>query len=651
MQHLKTTHPVVRAAFGITALVLIAFLANWLISLTSFGTKGADFTEDKVHTLSKGTKSILSKLDAPVTIRYYASRKNEALPRETKLFIRRIDDILKEYVNLSNGKMRVENLDPQPDTDAEDSANLDGIQTQNINQYENVSLGLAISCLDQTTRLNIDPFDTQSLDEQETMFEYNLSRAVGEVTAVKKPVIGVMSALNLKPSPAMMPGQQGNPGWVMMQQLGQTYEIRDLEIAATEIPDDVNVLLLVHPAGISADTEFAIDQFILRGGTLIACLDAYSFEAAASAGGNPMFGGGGGTPVSSTLPTLLPAWNINFENTQTLADAKYRTILQGNRPGYAILSLPKESMPDKSDVITKNLNDLFFVLPGAITNQGNNGLASSSLVKSSTQAGLVDAMEASQFSSNIAISNRRAYDLVTRLTGRFKTAFPDGKPGEKKEEESKPAEGEKKPEGEEKKSDQAKPEESKWLKEGKADSSVFIIADTDAFSNQGAYRIQNMGGMQAAMPYNGNSVLLLNIIDQAASSADLIGARSRASIRRPFTLIREMEAAAESTTQDKQQELQAKLKAAQDRLAKIAADRNNSRDVRLAPELEAEEKKFREEVTETNRQIRDLYKDLKRDKDALSARIIALNLMGMPGIILLSGLAVAFSRRRSSRAR
>ncbi|MFM2220556.1 MAG: hypothetical protein RLZZ553_304 [Verrucomicrobiota bacterium] len=651
MQHLKTTHPVVRAAFGITALVLIAFLANWLISLTSFGTKGADFTEDKVHTLSKGTKSILSKLDAPVTIRYYASRKNEALPRETKLFIRRIDDILKEYVNLSNGKMRVENLDPQPDTDAEDSANLDGIQTQNINQYENVSLGLAISCLDQTTRLNIDPFDTQSLDEQETMFEYNLSRAVGEVTAVKKPVIGVMSALNLKPSPAMMPGQQGNPGWVMMQQLGQTYEIRDLEIAATEIPDDVNVLLLVHPAGISADTEFAIDQFILRGGTLIACLDAYSFEAAASAGGNPMFGGGGGTPVASTLPTLLPAWNINFENTQTLADAKYRTILQGNRPGYAILSLPKESMPDKSDVITKNLNDLFFVLPGAITNQGNNGLASSSLVKSSTQAGLVDAMEASQFSSNIAISNRRAYDLVTRLTGRFKTAFPDGKPGEKKEEESKPAEGEKKPEGEEKKSDQAKPEESKWLKEGKADSSVFIIADTDAFSNQGAYRIQNMGGMQAAMPYNGNSVLLLNIIDQAASSADLIGARSRASIRRPFTLIREMEAAAESTTQDKQQELQAKLKAAQDRLAKIAADRNNSRDVRLAPELEAEEKKFREEVTETNRQIRDLYKDLKRDKDALSARIIALNLMGMPGIILLSGLAVAFSRRRSSRAR
>lgn len=644
MNHPKTTHPVVRAALGIAALVLIAFLANWLISLTSFGTKGADFTEDRVHTLSKGTKSILSKLDAPITIRYYASRKNEALPRETKLFIRRVDDILKEYVNLSNGKMRVENLDPQPDTDAEDSANLDGIQTQNINQYENVSLGLAISCLDQTSRINIDPFDTQALDEQETMFEYNLSRAVGEVSAVKKPVVGVMTALNLKPSPAMMPGQQGNPGWVILQQLGQTYEIRDVDMAAQEIPSDVNVLLLVHPAGISKETEFAIDQFILRGGTLIACLDAYSFEAAATAGGNPMFGGGGGgTPVSSTLPTLLPAWNINFESTQTLADAKYRTVLQGNRPGYAILSLPKEAMPEKTDVITKNLNDLFFVLPGAITNQGNNGLSASTLLRSSVQAGLVDAMEASQFGSNLSITNRRSYELVTRLTGRFKTAFPDGKPGEKKEE-STPAEGEKKEEA-------PKPEESKWLKEGSAESSVFVIADTDAFSNQGAYRIQNMGGMQAAMPYNGNSVLLLNIIDQAASSSDLIGARSRASIRRPFTLIREMEAAAESSTQDKQQELQAKLREAQDRLAKIAADRSNSRDVRLAPEMEAEEQKFREEVTQTNRQIRDLYKGLKRDKDSLSARIITMNLGIVPPLVFFAGLAVAFSRRRASRAR
>lgn len=642
----KVTHPVVRAAFGIAALVLIAFLANWLISLTSFGTKGADFTEDKVHTLSKGTKSILGKLDAPITVRYYASRKTEALPRETKLFIRRIDDILKEYVNLSKGKLRVENLDPQPDTDAEDSAGLDGIQTQNINQYENVSLGLTISCLDQNTSININPFDTQALDEQETMFEYTLSRALGEVSAVKKPVIGVMSALDLKGGPAGMPGQQPKQGWVIYQQLAQTFEIKDVEMNAPAIPDDVKVLLLIHPAGISPEGEFAIDQFILKGGTLIACLDAYSFDAAQS-GGNPMMGGGGGTPVSSTLPTLLPAWNISFESTQTLADGKYRTMLQGNRPGLAILSLPAESMPDKSDVITKSLNDLFFVLPGAITNQGNNGLASSALVKSSTQAGLVNAMEASQFGPNLVIENRRSYDLVLRLSGKFKTAFPNGKPGEKKEEADKEKD-EAKDKDAEKKAEESKPS---YLKEGAQDSNVFIIADTDAFSNQGAYRMQNLGGMQAAMPYNGNSVLLLNILDQAASSADLIGARSRASIRRPFTTIRDMETAAEDKFEEKQKELRAKQKAAQQRVNEIANQKSSSKDLYLSPEIQAEEKKFRKDLTDANKEIREVNKDLKRDKDKLSAKIIFLNMAVVPGLVLLAGIVVALSRHRSSRAR
>jgi len=198
---------------------------------------------------------------------------------------------------------------------------------------------------------------------------------------------------------------------------------------------------------------------------------------------------------------------------------------------------------------------------------------------------------------------------------------------------------------------EAEPAKPAWLKEGISDSNVFIIADTDAFSNQGAYRIQNMGGMQAAMPYNGNSVLLLNIIDQAASSADLIGARSRASIRRPFTLIREMEANAENAMQDKQKELQNKLKAAQDRLTELTQSRDSSKDLRLSTAQEEEEKQFRAEVTDANKQIRELYKDLKREKDKLSARIIGLNLGVVPGLVLLAGIGVALFRRLSARAR
>lgn len=625
----KTTHPVVRAALGIVAMVLVAMLANWLISLTSFGTRGADFTEDKVHTLSKGTKSILSKLDAPVTIRYYASRKSDAMPRESKLFVSRIDDILKEYVNLAaDGKLRVENLDPQPDTDAEDSANLDGVQSQQINQYENVTLGLAVSCLDQTSTININPFETQTLDEQEMMFEYNLSRAISEVSAVEKPVIGIMSALSMKPAPMMMPGQPQQPGWFIYQQLSQYFQVKDVEMTATEIPDDVKVLLLIHPAGISPETEFVIDQFVLKGGTLIACLDAYSYDAASSGGGNPMMGGGGGIAPSSTLPTLLPAWNIEFESTQTIADATYRSMLQGGRPGYSILSLPKSSMPDQEDIITKNLNDLFFVLPGGITNKGGNGLASSTLVKTSIQAGLVDPMAASQLSPNMVFKDRRSYDLVLRLTGNFKSAFPNGKPSSEASE-NKPAS----------------------LKEAEKPGTVYLIADTDAFSNQGAYRAMNFGGMQQVAPYNGNSVLLMNIIDQAASSSDLIGSRSRASIRRPFTLINEMEEKANAEVSDKVEKLREKEKEAISRLSALQSSKSNSRDLYASPEQEAEIKKLREQQVDAGRQIRDLQKDLKSNKDALTAKITAWNLFAIPSAILAAGFSVWGARRRSSRAR
>ncbi len=633
----KTTHPVVRATLGIIALVLVAFLANWLISLTSFGTRGADFTEDKVHTLNTGTKSILSKLDAPVTIRYYASRKSDAMPRESKLFVRRIDDILKEYVNLANdGKLRVENLDPQPDTDAEDSANLDGVQSQQINQYENVTIGLAISCLDQTSTININPFETQSLDEQEMMFEYNLSRAISEVSAVEKPVIGIMSALTLKAAPMMMPGQPPQQGWYLYQQLAQYFKVVDVEMTATEIPADVKVLLLIHPAGITPETEFLIDQFILNGGTVIACLDAFSFEAANSGGGNPMMGGGGGIPPSSTLPTLLPAWNIEFENSRTVADPSYRTMLQGNRPGYAILSLPKSSMPDQEDVITKNLNDLLFVIPGGITNKGANDLAASTMVKSSPQAGLADPMMASQFSPNLTIGDRRSYDLVLRLSGNFKTAFPNGKPGQQPSEEN-PAD--------------SKSTESSSLKEAVKPGTLFLIADTDAFSNQGAYRAMNFGGMQQVSPYNGNSVLLMNILDQAASSSDLIGSRSRASIRRPFTLINEMEEKANEKVSDKVEQLRNQEKEAIERLSTLQAAKSNSRDLYASPEQEAEIKKLREQQVDSGRQIRELQKDLKSNKDMLTARITAWNLFAVPAAVLFAGFAVWFSRRRSSRAR
>ena len=629
---MKTTHPVTRAAFGVAALVAIAVLANWLVSLTPLGNRGADFTENKVHTLSSGTRAILTELDTPVVIRYYASRSTDYMPEELKLHMRRVDDLLKEYASLSKGKLRIENLDPEPDTDAEDSANLDGINGQRMDD-QNLFFGLAISCLDKTSVI---PFLNP---REETMLEYQLSKAVAEVSTPTKPKIGLMSALDLKGAPAMMPGQQPTPGWVIYQQLTQSFDVVDISMeAATIDPKVIKVLLLFHPAGITPEAEYSVDQYLLNGGTVVACLDAYSVAAQMTQpAGNPMMGQQPPNPTTSTLPTLLSAWGVTYESGMVLADPSLATKLGGDRLGLAVLTLGKDSMPQKDDVITKDLGSVTFFLPGAFTKTGTPGITANSLIKSTTQAGFVDSMKASQLDPSLARtlkSNGTAYDLVTHLSGNFKTAFPDGKP--------KPT-----TEGTENK-DAPKPES---LKEATSPGNVFLIADVDAFYDRFAYSVQNFGGSQMATHSNGNASLLFNLLDQATGSKYLIGSRSRSAIARPFTVVQKMEADFNKTVGVKIEEFQAKQKEAQKKLSDLQAQKSRGSELYLSPAQEAEIKKLREEQVEYAKLVREQEKDLRRQKDKLGGKITLLNVAAMPALVVLVGLALFIQRRRATRAR
>jgi len=631
---MKTTHPVTRAALGVAALVVIALLANWLVSLTPLGNRGADFTENKVHTLSSGTRAILTELDTPVVIRYYASRSTDYMPEDLKLHMRRVDDLLKEYASISKGKLRIDNLDPQPDTDAEDSANLDGINGQRMND-QNLFFGLAISCLDKTSVIPfMDPRD-------ETMLEYHISKAVGEVSTPTKPKIGLMTALDLKGAPAMMPGQPPTPGWVIYQQLKQSFDVVDVPLESSTIdPKEIKVLLLFHPAGITPDAEFAVDQYVLNGGTVVACLDPFSVAAQMTAPQpNPMMGQQPPPATASTLPTLLSAWGVAFESGQVLADPALATKLGGDRLGLAVLTLGKDSMPQKDDVITKDLGSVTLFLPGAITITGKDGITANTLIKSSTKAGFVDSVKASQLDPSLARtlkSNGTAYDLVTHLSGSFKTAFPDGKP--------KPPADAKPPEDK----DTAKPA---YLKEAAAPGNVFLIGDVDAFYDRFAYNVQNFGGQQMASPSNGNATLLLNLLDQATGSKHLIGSRSRSAIRRPFTVIQEMEADFNKTVGVKIEEFQAKQRAAQQKLSELQAQKSHGSELYLSPAQEEEIKKLRAEQVEYSKLIREQEKELRRQKDKLSAKITLLNVAAMPTLVVLIGLALFIQRRRATRAR
>lgn len=636
---MKTTHPVTRAAFGVAALVAIALLANWLVSMTPLGNRGADFTENKVHTLSAGTRAILTELDTPVVIRYYASRNTDYTPEELKLHMRRVDDLLKEYASISKGKLRIENLDPEPDTDAEDSANLDGINGQRMDD-QNLFFGLAISCVDKKSVIPfIDP-------RAETMLEYQISKAIADVSTPTKPKIGIMTALDLKGAPAMMPGQQPTPGWVIYQQLKQSFDVVDVSMeAATIDPKEIKVLLLLHPAGINKETEFGIDQDPLNGGTVVACLDAFSVAAQMTAPQpNPMMGQQEPPALTSTLPTLLSAWGVSFESSEVLADPALATTLGGDRLGLAVPSLGKDNMPEKDNVITKDLGSITLFLPGAFTIKGVDGVTATSLVKSTSKAGFVDAQKAARLDPTLSRtlkSNGTAYDLVTYLSGNFKTAFPDGKPKPADE----PATDDK---DKDKEKETPKPE---YLKQSVSPGNVFLIADVDAFYDRFAYNVQNFGGTQMASLINGNATMLLNILDQAVGSKHLIGSRSRAAVSRPFTVIKQMEDEFIKTAGAKQDEYEAKEKETNEKLNALQAERSRGSGPYLSPAQEEEIKNLRKEAVKYSKLIREQQKELRRKKDKLAGNITLLNVAAMPTLVVLIGLGLFIKRRSSTRAR
>ncbi len=625
----KSTHPMTRAILGIAALSAIAVLGNILVSSLGIGHRGVDFTENKVYTLSEGTRAIVKELQAPVVIRYYASRSASYMPEDLKLHMRRVDDLLKEYATLSDGKLRVQHLDPQPDTDAEDAANLDGVQGQRIDD-ENLFFGLAVSCLEQTSVI---PFLNP---QDETMLEYQLSKAIAEVSSTRKPVIGVMSALELGGSTPMM-GQRTASPWMIYQQLKQSFEIRDFGMEPGEIdPKEVKVLLLLHPANITPEAEYVIDQYVLKGGTVVACLDAYSIAAQMSGGGNPM--AGGIVSSLSTLPTLLGTWGVKFESNEVVADPTYATVVSGNRKGVAVLTLPKAAMPQKDDVITRDLDSVTLFLPGGFTKTSDTGLTVTSLLKTTDKAALVDSRRASQLDPKLETSMQRkgdAYDLVLALSGTFKTAFPNGKPASEKAGETKSAAAEK----------------TESLKQGTAPGHVFLIADVDAFHDNFAYAVQRFGNTQVASPINGNSSLLLNILDQAAGSQHLIGARSRAATRRPFTVIQEIETKFNEKVGSEIARFQEKQEEARQKLSELQAQKTRGSELHLSPEQEAEIVQLRKQQVEASRSIRNLEKDLKREKDNLSGRITLLNVAAMPALVTLFAIGLFIVHRSRTRAR
>ena len=633
----KSLQTFLYSAGGVAAMAAILVAVNILVGAAR---TRVDLTKEKAYTLSDGTKAILNKLDTPVTIRFFFSKSAESSPQAVffKGYAAKVEDLLAEYKLASKGKIILEKIDPKPDSDDEDKARLNGVEGMPFPNGEKFYLGLSVSVVGTETSI---PFLTP---DRERQMEYDLSRAITKIVTPEKPVVGVMSALPVfgMPSNPMMTqmGQRGQEPWAIINELKNDFNVKRVEMTAEKIDDDVKVLVVIHPKEISDAAQFAIDQFLMRGGKMIAFLDANSLVDQPR-GQNQMMAqmGGGG----SSLDKLLKAWGIQFENSKVVADMNYQLEVGGGnspasqRPTW--LSITPGGI-NTNDIVTGQIDNVWYFAGGVFSGTPADGLKQTVLLKSTTDSALVEGF-LSNLSPESAMKDFKAsgkeQTLALRLTGKFKSAFPAGKPVAEN-----PADG----------STNTPAATSDSLKESKIETSVIIVGDSDMVNDN--FTVQDMqtpfGNMRRQL--NSNLNLVQNAVEQLSGDNNLIAVRSRALMNRPFEIVKQKEAEASKQFQGEIDNLQKKSQEAQQRINEMQAQKSDkSQRFIISPEQQAEIAKLEKESLETGKTLRELQKRLRREVDSLKTRLTWWNILAMPALVSLTGIVLAIYKRKLTAAK
>jgi len=614
-------------AAGLAVLLVIIGAANLIIANLRLR---IDLTGEKLYTLSEGSRKILGKLENDVVLKFYFSASAAEMPMGLKTYANQVQDLLKEYEIAAKGRVTLEAYDPKPDSDSEEWAQRYGIEPQQTNPFgQPVFFGLV--AVSGETEQVIPGFNPRA----EATLEYDITRLITRVAWPEKPVLGVMSSLSVLGAPQnpmmmMQRRQQPDQGWIAFKELRKDYTVREVKPDAEEIEAEIKTLIVLHPKNLSDKTLFAIDQFVLRGGRLIACVDPFSiadFEANQQQNPMMMQMGGGGQAGPSTLGKLFETWGVGFDTAKVVADMSCSTKLNaGNgrvEDNPAFLSLARVNM-SKDDLLTTQLSSVMMPFAGALSANTAKELTFTPLITTSKDnACLIDQMNA-QF----GISAMRAQlkpdgvqrVLAARLQGTFKTAFPNGI------------------------EDTGTNTVPNHLTSGT--STVMIFGDADFLNDRFCVQVMNSFFGAIAQPINDNLTLFGNTVEQFAGREELIGVRSRGQFNRPFSKVDALEVKAMKKWQAEEERLEAALQETQQRLTELQQQKTGKERLILSKEQQSELEQFRKTQADTRKQLKEVRKNLNREIESLGLTLKVINIALIPLLVIVFGLYRGFQRKK-----
>ncbi len=607
-------------SLGGLLLLAVLFLALTMISGSLFRGARLDLTENSLYTLSDGTKNILSSIEEPLQVQLYFSEDASSDLPQLRSYYRRVRELLEEFKQRSGGKLQVSYIDPAPFSEEEDRAAAFGLQAVPINTSgDTLYFGLvATNAIDGA---EVMPF---LQPDKEEFLEYDLAKIVYTLNQPDRLRVGVIAGLPI--NGGFDPQRQNvTQPWAIYDQLEQLFELELVEPTATGLPEDIAMLVMVHPKDLSADLKYSIDQFVLNGGRVLAFVDSYAeqdIQANPQAPNAPPQGGG-----KSDLPDLFQSWGVAFDEFTFVGDAQFALQVStgaGQPPvrHLGILGLNSAAI-NSEDIITAELSTVNMSTVGHFTAVENATTTIEPLLQSSENSQLLQTQQL-QFLPNPAQllngfqASGISYNLAVRVSGEATTAFPDRAAG------------------------------NGGMSSG--DINVVLIADTDLLSDAYWVQSQNFFGQTIRTPFANNGDLAVNAVDNLIGNSDLISIRTRAVSSRPFDRVNALRLDAERRLRDTEQQLQQRLQETEQRLNELQSARgNDAQDANLtvfSPEQQAEVQQFLDQKLEIRRELRQVRRELDKDIESLGNTLKVINIGLVPLLVLAAAVLLSWRRRR-----
>ncbi|MDP6536879.1 MAG: Gldg family protein [Gammaproteobacteria bacterium] len=622
-----------------------------------------DLTEDRLYSLSDGTRNIVSNLQQPLEIIFfYSDSATEDIP-QIRSYGTRVQELLREIIIASDGNLRLNIVDPEPFSEDEDLATQYGIQAVPVTQGgEGIYFGLVVTQdSNGEIPLGLRTSETMPLvrPDQEEFLEYEFLKLITKVANTDLPVVGLVTGLDIDGGfdPTM---GQATPPWMIMEYIRQLYDVRRIDLTGDSVDEEIDILMIVHPQNLSEQILYAIDQHVMRGGATLLFLDPSADSMVTRSPQGSLIPAG----MSSELPGLLDRWGIAFDNTKVLTDNELalRVMMGQNQrpaPHLGMLGVQRDYLA-QDDIITSRLETINLSSSGAIAQADNAAISFEPLMVSSTDAMLMDAGLLENVTDPSVlfdefVSAEQRYVIAARVSGVIDSAFPDGRP-EIPVEEVVDEEAEEEPvdETENPAPDAEVTEEevtevdvepvAEHIASSNSITNILVFADTDFLSDRLWVQVAQFLGRRIPQPFANNGDLIINALDNLSGSADLVSIRSRGRYSRPFTRVLDLQRTADDRLRTEEAELLERLTETEASLAELNQTEDGQPLGQITPEIQAEIDRFNEELLDTRRRLRDVQYQLTEDIERLGSNLKAINTALIPVLLTLLMLLAHYLR-------